>query len=168
MINRVISCLLLTIVMIVSGCGEEDPNALIMCPEFDPTEKYSKPSDNEKLVLWNTCIPNELGVPLYFEMSDAIIVKLKESRKFLQLKFSILTKHDFFAQRKIEAHEQMLKASFTERMLNVSESDTELEGYRKTLAEDFKRIANEAISEIEGPDYPAVISSVLITSYVVE
>ena len=69
-----------------------------MCPDFDPTVKYDKASSPEEHREF-TPLPNDYGQPFYHEMSEPIIVKLKDSRKFLQLKFSVLTKHDFMAQK---------------------------------------------------------------------
>ena len=155
--------------MLVYACGgEEDPNAVTYCPDYDPTVKYDKPADAAAWELFNTCVPQKIGVPFYHEMNDPIIVKLQESRKFMQLKFSVVTKYDFFAARRIGSHEQSLRAAFNDRMLNVSEEDTKAPDFRSSLATDLTSLASAAIKAVEGDDFPNIVDSVLITSFVIE
>ena len=154
--------------MILSSCEEVDPNALAMCPDFDPTVKYDKASTAEQHLEYDTCIPNDYGQPFYHEMSEPIIVRLKDSRKFLQLKFSILTKHDFMAQRRVSKHERALRAAFNERMLMISEEDTNIEGFRSSLSQDLVNLANESIIKAEVDRFPEIVKDVLITSFIVE
>ena len=101
-------------------------------------------------------------------MSEPIIVKLKDSRKFLQLKFSVLTKHDFMAQRRVAKHERALRAAFNERMLKISEDDTNVEGFRSGLSGDLVKLANESIVRAEVDRFPDIVEDVLITSFIVE
>ena len=153
----------------VSACGEpEDPNALVMCPEFNPTKKYDKAANAAEHILFDTCIPNDLGQPFYHEMAEPIIVKLGNSRKFLQLKFSVLTKHDFMAQRRVAKHERALRAAFNERMLKISEEDTSAEGFRRELTSELVILGNESIIKAEVDRFPPIIEDVLITSFIVE
>ena len=42
----------------------------------------------------------------------------------MQLKFSVMTKHDEFALMRVQKNEQALRAAFNERMLMISEEDT--------------------------------------------
>ena len=101
-------------------------------------------------------------------MSEPIIVKLKDSKKFLQLKFSILTKHDFMAQRRVAKHERALRAAFNERMLKISEEDTNVDGFRSQLTADMVILANESIVNAEVDRFPEIVKDVLITSFIVE
>ena len=154
--------------LLMVACEEKDPNALAMCPDFDPTVKYDKASSPAEHLEFDTCIPNDYGQPFYHEMSEPIIVKLKDSRKFLQLKFSVLTKHDFMAQRRVAKHERALRASFNERMLKISEDDTNVEGFRAQLSQDLVKLANESIVRAEVDRFPEIVEDVLITSFIVE
>lgn len=167
--NRLARPLMLTMALFVSACGEEvDPNAPIMCPDFDPTVKYDKPSDAASRTLWNQCLPRDLGEAGYHPIEKpALIVKLKDSRKMMQLKFSVMTKYDFFALRRIATHEQALRAAFTERMLQVTEAETTDPTFRETMRADLKTTANDVIKQFEGYDFD-IVEQVLITSYVVE
>ena len=158
----------IALTLLLLGCSEEDPNALLMCEDFDPTKKYDKASDPKTHLIWNTCIPQDLGQPFYHEMSDPIIVKLVNSRKFMQLKFSILTKHDFMAQRRVAKHEKALRAAFNERMLTVSEEDTQAPDFRASLVRDLIALANQSIVRAEVERFPEIVSDVLITSFIVE
>ena len=158
----------LSISFLMFACEEVDPNALAMCPDFDPTVKYDKASSPEEHLEFDTCIPNDYGQPFYHEMSEPIIVKLKDSRKFLQLKFSVLTKHDFMAQRRVAKHERALRAAFNERMLKISEDDTNVEGFRSGLSGDLVKLANESIVRAEVDRFPDIVEDVLITSFIVE
>ena len=159
---------ILAAMLTLFACEEADPNALAMCPDFDPTVKYDKASTPEQHLEYDTCIPNDYGQPFYHEMSEPIIVRLKDSRKFLQLKFSILTKHDFMAQRRVAKHERALRAAFNERMLKITEQDTNTEGFRSGLSADLAKLANESITQAEVDRFPEIIENVLITSFIVE
>ena len=159
---------LILLAMLVYACGEEDPNAVTYCPDYDPTVKYDKPADADEGALFNTCVPQKIGAPFYHEMNDPIIVKLQESRKFMQLKFSVVTKYDFFAARRIGSHEQSIRAAFNDKMLNVSEEDTKAPDFRSSLANDLTSLASAAIKAVEGDDFPDIVDSVLITSFVIE
>ena len=158
----------LSISFLMFACEEVDPTRLAMCPDFDPTVKYDKASSPEEHLEFDTCIPNDYGQPFYHEMSEPIIVKLKDSRKFLQLKFSVLTKHDFMAQRRVAKHERALRAAFNERMLKISEDDTNVEGFRSGLSGDLVKLANESIVRAEVDRFPDIVEDVLITSFIVE
>ena len=160
---------LLVIALLGAGCGEDvDPNAPIMCPDFDTAAKYNKPTSVEERTLWNGCVPKDLGESQYHSIEKpALMVKMKNSRKMMQLKLSVLTKHDFFAKLRIRTHEQALRSIFTERMLEVTEEDTAGPNFRQTLRTDFKAKANELIRNYEGYDFD-LVADVLITSYVVE
>jgi len=161
--------LLVFLAFLVMGCGEEvDPNAPIMCPPFDTSKKYNKPSTAEDKILWNACIPNEFNEPQYHPIEKpALMVKMKNSRKMLQLKLSVLAKHDFFASLRMQTHDLALRAAFTERMLEVTEDETLEPGFRKALRADFKAAANELFRNYEGYDFD-LVADVLITSYVVD
>lgn len=167
--NRLNWPVLAVMVVLASGCSEEvDPNAPIYCPDFDPTVKYDKPSDAAQRMLWNTCQPQNLGESGYHPVEKpALIVKLKDSRKMMQLKFSVMTKYDFFALRRLQTHDQALRAAFTERMLQVTEEETSDPAFRDTLRADLKTAANDVIKQFEGYDFD-IVEQVLITSYVVE
>lgn len=162
------SVALVCAIIALAGCEEVDPNALVMCPDFDPTKKYDKASDSKEHLLFDTCIPNDYGQPFYHELSEPLIVKLVDSRKFLQLKFSLLTKHDFMAQRRVAKHERALRAAFNERMLSISEDDINVQGFRGQLAEDLIKLANESIVKAEVDGFPEIVKDVLITSFIVE
>lgn len=161
--------LLVVIVSLGAGCGEDvDPNAPIMCPPFDTSAKYNKPTSAEERTLWNGCIPNDLRESQYHAIEKpALMVKMKNSRKMMQLKLSVLTKHDFFAKLRVQTHDQALRSIFTERMLEVTVADTEQTNFRQTLRADFTTKANELIRSYEGYDFD-LVADVLITSYVVE
>ena len=94
-------------------------------------------------------------------------LKLKDSRKMMQLKFSVMTKHDYFALRRLQTHDQALRAAFTERMLQVTEEETSSPTFRDTLRGDLKTAANNVIKQFEGYNFD-IVEQVLITSYVVE
>ena len=161
--------IVVVLVLLGAGCGEEvDPNAPIMCPPFDTAAKYDKPNSLEERTLWNGCIPNDLRESQYHAIEKpALMVKMKNSRKMLQLKLSVLTKHDFFAKLLVQTHDQALRSIFTERMLEVTEDDTTDPNFRQTLRADFKAAANELIRNYEGYDFD-LVADVLITSYVME
>ena len=161
--------IVVVLVLLSAGCGEEvDPNAPIMCPPFDTAAKYDKPTSLEERTLWNSCIPNDLRESQYHAIEKpALMVKMKNSRKMLQLKLSVLTKHDFFAKLRVQTHDQALRSIFTERMLEVTEDDTTDPNFRQTLRADFKAAANELIRNYEGYDFD-LVADVLITSYVME
>ena len=161
---------LVVLALLVTGCGEEevDPNARPMCPDFSTSAKYDKPASTEERTLWNGCIPNDLKESQYHPIEKpALMVKMKNSRKMMQLKLSILTKHDFFAKLRMQTHDLALRSIFTERMLDITEEDTSDPGFRKALRADFKAKANELIREYEDYDFD-LVADVLITSYVVE
>ena len=85
----------------------------------------------------------------------------------MQLKFSVMTKHDQFALMRIQKNEQALRAAFNERMLMISEEDTNRPEFRNELRNDLKGAANEAMRRIEDYDFD-IVEEVLLTSYVVE
>ena len=162
--------LLAVLALLGAGCGgeEEDPNALTMCPPFSTSAKYDKPTTAEERILWNTCIPNEDGEAHYHVIEKpALMVKMKNSRKMMQLKLSVLTRHDIFAKLRVRNHDQALRSVFTERMLEISEDDTTKPNFRQTLRADFKAKANELIRNYEDYEFD-LVADVLITSYVVE
>ena len=77
-----------------------DPNAPIMCPPLIRVQNTINPPDAASRTLWNKCIPHDLRESGYHPIEKpALIVKLKNSRKMMQLKFSVMTQHDFFALR---------------------------------------------------------------------
>jgi flagellar basal body-associated protein FliL len=78
-----------------------------------------------------------------------------------------MTKYDFFALRRLQTHDQALRAAFTERMLQVTEEETSDPAFRDTLRADLKTAANDVIKQFEGYDFD-IVEQVLITSYVVE
>ena len=167
---RLKGLLLVLLAVLVGACGGEevDPNAPIMCPDFDTAAKYNKPTSVEERTLWNGCVPQNLGESQYHAIEKpALMVKMKNSRKMMQLKISVLTKHDFFAKLRLQTHDQALRSIFTERMLEVGEEDTSTPNFRQTLRMDFKAKANELIRNYEGYDFD-LVADVLITSYVVE
>ena len=127
---------LVVIALLGVGCGEDvDPNAPIMCPPFSTSAKYDKPTTAEERILWNTCLPNKDGEAHYHVIEKpALMVKMKNSRKMMQLKLSVLTKHDFFAKLRLQTHDQALRSIFTERMLEVTEEDTDLLRFLSALA----------------------------------
>jgi flagellar basal body-associated protein FliL len=94
-------------------------------------------------------------------------VKMKNSRKMMQLKLSVLTRHDIFAKLRVRNHDQALRSIFTERMLEITENDIAEPNFRQALRTDFKTKANELIRSYEGYDFD-LVADVLITSYVVE
>ena len=53
-------------------------------------------------------------------------------------------------------------------MLNVSEDDTKAPDFRSSLSADLTGLASEAIKTVEGEDFPDIVDSVLITSFVIE
>ena len=53
-------------------------------------------------------------------------------------------------------------------MLNVSEEDTKAPDFRSSLAADLTILASAAIKAVEGDDFPNIVDSVLITSFVIE
>ena len=167
---RLKGLLLVALLFLVGACGGEevDPNAPIMCPDYDPALKYSKPTSAEEKTLWGGCWPRPLNDPQYHAIEKpALMVKMKNSRKMLQLKLSVLAKHDFFASLRMQTHDLALRAAFTERMLEVTEDETLEPGFRKALRADFKVLANELFREYEEYDFD-LIADVLITSYVVD
>lgn len=167
---RLKGLLLVALVFLVGACGGEeiDPNAPIMCPDYDPALKYAKPTSAEEKTLWGGCWPRPLNDPQYHAIEKpALMVKMKNSRKMMQLKLSVLTKHDFFAKLRVQTHDQALRSIFTERMLEVTEDDIAQPNFRQSLRADFKSKANELIRNYEGYDFD-LVADVLITSYVVE
>ena len=160
---------LVVLAVMVGACGEEvDPNAPIMCPDYDPAVKYNKPPTAVEKTLWGGCVPRPLNDPQYHAIEKpALMVKMKNSRKMLQLKLSVFAKHDFFASLRMQTHDLALRAAFTERMLEVTEEETLNPGFRKDLRADFKAAANELFRNYEGYDFD-LVADVLITSYVVD
>ena len=168
--NRLIWPLVALMALSTSGCGDDEsaPTGPPTCPDFDPTVKYDKPPDAASRTLWNKCIPQDLGEAGYHPIEKpALIVKLKDSRKMMQLKFSVMTQHDFFALRRLATHDQALRAAFTERMLQVTEEETRDPTFRDKFRAELKVIANDVIRQIENYDFD-IVGQVLITSYVVE
>ena len=159
------------LVAAILACGEEvDPNAPFACEDYDPAnaKKYTKPTNVEEQREYTKCVPQNLGIVEYHPIeSPPLIVKLQDSRKMMQLKFSVMTKHDQFAKLRVEKNEQALRAAFNERMLSISEEDTKNPEFRSTLREDFKVAANEVMRKIESYDFD-IVEEVLLTSYVVE
>ena len=160
---------LVVIALLGVGCGEDvDPNAPIMCPPFSTSAKYDKPTTAEERILWNTCIPNKDGEAHYHVIEKpALMVKMKNSRKMMQLKLCVLTRLDIFAKLRVRNHDQALRSIFTERMLEITENDIAEPNFRQALRTDFKTKANELIRSYEGYDFD-LVADVLITSYVVE
>ena len=105
----------------------------------------------------------------YADLKNSILitVKLQNSRKMMQLKFSVMTKHDEFALMRVQKNEQALRAAFNERMLMISEEDTNRPEFRNELRNDLKVVANDTMRRIEGYDFD-IVEEVLLTSYVVE
>ena len=85
----------------------------------------------------------------------------------MQLKFSVMTKHDEFALMRVQKNEQALRAAFNERMLMISEEDTNRPEFRNELRNDLKVVANDTMRLIEGYDFD-IVEEDLLTSYVVE
>ena len=163
--------LLLLLISTIFACGEEvDPNAPFACELYDPANAklYTKPTTTEEARRFNKCTPQALGVVEYHPIDKpAMIVKLQNSRKIMQLKFSVMTKYDQFALMRIQKNEQALRAAFNERMLMISEEDTNRPEFRNELRNDLKVVANEAMRRIEDYDFD-IVEEVLLTSYVVE
>ncbi len=91
----------------------------------------------------------------------------QDSPEMMQLKFSVMTKHDEFALMRVQKNEQALRAAFNERMLMISEEDTNRPEFRNELRNDLKVVANDTMRRIEGYDFD-IVEEVLLTSYVVE
>ena len=163
--------LLLLLISTIFACGEEvDPNAPFACEIYDPAQakKYAKPTTAEEQRQFNKCVPRDAGVVQYHPIEKpAMIVKLQNSRKMMQLKFSVMTKHDEFALMRVQKNEQALRAAFNERMLMISEEDTNRPEFRNELRADLKLAANDTIRRIEDYDFD-IVEEVLLTSYVVE
>ena len=163
--------LILFLVATIFACGEEvDPIAPFACEIYDPSQakKYAKPTTPEEQRQFTKCIPRDAGVVQYHPIEKpAMIVKLQNSRKMMQLKFSVMTKHDEFALMRVQKNEQALRAAFNERMLMISEEDTNRPEFRNELRNDLKVVANDTMRRIEGYDFD-IVEEVLLTSYVVE
>ena len=50
----------------------------------------------------------------------------------------------------------------------LSEEDTKAPDFRSSLANDLTSLASAAIKAVEGNDFPDIVDSVLITSFVIE
>ena len=78
------------LVATIFACGEEvDPNAPFACEIYDPSQakKYAKPTTPEEQRQFTKCIPRDAGVVQYHPIEKpAMIVKLQNSRKMMQLK----------------------------------------------------------------------------------
>ncbi len=153
------------------ACGEEvDPNAPFACESYDPSKAktYEKPTTSDEARLFGKCVPQKAGIVMYHAIEKpALMVKLNNSRKMMQLKFSVMTNYDEFAEMRVRKNDTAIRAAFNERMLMVSEEDTNQPEFRTELRGDLKNAANEVLRKIEGYDFD-LVDEVLITSYVIE
>ena len=85
----------------------------------------------------------------------------------MQLKFSVMTNYDQFAEMRVRKNDTAIRAAFNERMLMISEEDTNQQNFRADLRSDLKKAANDVLRKIEGYDFD-LVDEVLITSYVIE
>ena len=163
--------LTLTLISSVLACGEDiDPNAPFACESYDPSKAktYEKPTTSEEARQFGKCVPQKAGIVMYHAIEKpALMVKLNNSRKMMQLKFSVMTNYDQFAEMRVRKNDTAIRAAFNERMLMISEEDTNQPGFRSELKSDLKNAANEVLRKIEGYDFD-LVDEVLITSYVIE
>ena len=158
-------------VFAIFACGEEvDPNAPFACESYDPSKAktYEKPTTSDEAREFGKCVPQKAGVVMYHAIEKpALMVKLNNSRKMMQLKFSVMTNYDQFAEMRVRKNDTAIRAAFNERMLMISEEDTNQQNFRTDLRSDLKKAANDVLRKIEGYDFD-LVDEVLITSYVIE
>ena len=155
----------------IFACGEKvDPNAPFACESYDPSKAktYEKPTTSEEARQFGKCVPQKAGVVMYHAIEKpALMVKLNNSRKMMQLKFSVMTNYDEFAEMRVRKNDTAIRAAFNERMLMISEEDTNQKDFRADLRSDLTKAANDVLRKIEGYDFD-LVDEVLITSYVIE